>query len=301
VQIATSGDPDAILAVSSISKSITATGIALLIQQGKLRLDSTLGELLPAYFRAHGQTLDESLQGITIQRLLTHSAGLRPNGVTDPIHGLSSGRVIRLAGGGSAHFFQYIVVADAAKSNGSSSFVYSNLSYLILGMVIEAVSGQKYVDFCQQNIFIPEGVHSAQIPTDWTIVSPFAGWHMNMADVLRAWDAFDYRSPTVLTRATLGKTLLGRLGTPRGDAADVYYTLGANVRQRTQAGSYVANHNGIGDFMSGEPKFYTFVEKSVPGPAWIVVFDAGRSEVDSTERRAVNDDIRAIVENDLAQ
>jgi hypothetical protein len=51
--IAVGGKADAVLPVASLSKSITAIAIALLIQRDELHLDSRLGDLLPGYFAKH--------------------------------------------------------------------------------------------------------------------------------------------------------------------------------------------------------------------------------------------------------
>jgi hypothetical protein len=55
--IAVGGKADAVLPVASLSKSITAIAIALLIQRDELHLDSRLGDLLPGYFAIHGARL----------------------------------------------------------------------------------------------------------------------------------------------------------------------------------------------------------------------------------------------------
>src|SRR5262245_36374250 len=58
--------------IASLTKPITAVCIATLIQQGKLRLDSTLGEWLP---RRYGEPRDPRLLKVTVAQLLTHRAG----------------------------------------------------------------------------------------------------------------------------------------------------------------------------------------------------------------------------------
>jgi D-alanyl-D-alanine carboxypeptidase len=299
MEVSTSGNADVILPVASISKSFTAIGIALLIQNGKLRLDSKLGDLLTTYFASRGQTLDASLQNITIVRLLTHRAGLQTNWSSDPQNGLSSGHIIKLAGGGDHDFFNYIIIGNAAKSSGSEEYAYSNLSYLILGMVIEAVSGDKYQDYCEQNIFYPLGIRDATIPAGWRIVSPFAGWHLTMADVLRVWGVFDITAPTLLTADTLNETLLGHLEKPLGNTDDVFYTLGVQVLQKEPNSPYAINHNGIADFMKDEPRYYTFVEKIVPGTAWIIVFSSDYQRIGADVRRTINGEVRSIVKDIL--
>ncbi|MBN9115009.1 MAG: serine hydrolase, partial [Pandoraea sp.] len=116
LEAATSGDNvRQLLPVASLSKSVTAIGIALLVQAGKLSLDATLGDLLDTYSKQHGKPLDPSLRELTVRRLLAHRAGLATNGYNDPVNGLFSGLAIRRVGG-SADFFNYLDAGDAGHS-----------------------------------------------------------------------------------------------------------------------------------------------------------------------------------------
>jgi hypothetical protein len=100
-----------------------------------------------------------------------------------------------------------------------------------------------------------------------------------------------------MRRDTLERTLLGRLGGPISANGDVYYTLGVNVLQLRPGAPYVVNHNGIADFMVAEPKVFTFVEKTVPGTTWMIVFHGGRRDIRGDERRNINIDVRAMVKD----
>jgi CubicO group peptidase (beta-lactamase class C family) len=251
--------------VGSISKSVTAIGIALLIQQGKLTLDSTLGDVLSGYFAKRKSTLDPTLRPLTIARLLSHRAGLSEMNARVPAPTVPE----RIK---TSHFFDYYLAIAAAKrggSNGKDDFVYSNLSYILLGMVIEAVSGDGYTDFCQRNIFGPLGIKSATVPSFNTFHASEEGWQMNLADVLKLWSVFDITQPTLLSEATLQATLLGKFGGPIRPNVTVYYMLGAYVRQDRANGPYVLNHDGVA--RAFDPVTYVdYVEKFVPGRAWAI-------------------------------
>jgi D-alanyl-D-alanine carboxypeptidase len=175
------------------------------------------------------------------------------------------------------------VIAGQDTSNGSD-FVYSNLSYSMLGMVIEAVSGESYEDFCQQHIFGPLRIVGSNVPPWWKVVAPFGGWRMELSDILTIWKVFDIHNPTLLTAATLKTTLLGKLGGPISkNNSSVYYTLGAYVQQEKDNGTYVLRHDGLARFFRNVPvTYYTYVEKSFPGYAWAISaspipdFDSGK-------------------------
>jgi len=271
LEAATPGDEvQQLLPVASLSKSVTAIGIALLVQQGKLSLDAKLGDLLTDYAKEHGKPLDPSLRELTVRRLLAHRAGLATNGFNDPVNGLFSGLAIRRVGG-SADFFNYLDAGEASHSTGRSDFVYSNVSYLLLGMVIEAVSGEDYKDFCEKNIFTPLGVTDAKLPENWRLLAPFAGWQMSTGALLKVWRVFDVRHPSLLTEKTLRTLLLDKQSGPVNSDRDVYYTLGVFLLPGAGDRSYRISHDGIADFFRTQSTYYTVVEKTVPGDSWALV------------------------------
>lgn len=271
LEAATSGDEvQQLLPVASLSKSVTAIGIALLVQQGKLSLDAKLSDLLTDYAKEHGKPLDPSLRDLTVRRLLAHRAGLATNGFNDPVNGLFSGLAIRRVGG-NADFFNYLDAGEASHSTGRSDFVYSNVSYLLLGMVIEAVSGEDYKDFCEKNIFAPLGVTDAKLPESWRLLAPFAGWQMSTGALLKVWRVFDVRHPSLLTEKTLRTLLLDKQSGPVNSDRDVYYTLGVFLLPGAGDRSYRISHDGIADFFRTQSTYYTVVEKTVPGDAWALV------------------------------
>jgi CubicO group peptidase (beta-lactamase class C family) len=280
------------LRIASLSKSLTAIGIALLIQNGQLTLKTRLGEVLPRYLQAKGHQLDPTLAKLDIEHILAHRAGLRTNLISDPKNGLSSSKVLELLSP-DAHFSDYLLMSSADNSDGTSEYRYSNLSYVILGMVIEAVSGQSYETFCQIHILEPLRI-SGRIPPDLRRVAPFGGWEMSEPDLLRLWAVFDVNHPSLLTRQILEATLLSRSLPPTEAHSAVYYTLGTYVRQDAVRTSYSLSHNGILDFVRGQPHVYSYAEKVVPGYAWMFVFQTPPLNY-SRERRAITTAVRAAV------
>ena len=180
-------NPDAAIRVARLAKSITAIAVALLIQDGKLALDSKLGALLGPMFTQRGHPLDHSLHNVTIEQLLSHTAGLRASSSVDPVNGLRSSTVLA-ALNENASVFDYIVTSGGDRSSGVGRYAYSNLSYAFLGLVIEAVSGESYGEFCRQRIFDPLGIRSATlVPGKYHAMEPFGGWEISTADMIRIW------------------------------------------------------------------------------------------------------------------
>ena len=198
-------------------------------------------------------------------RFLTHTAGLRTNYSSDPIRGIRNDIVMpRVAH--SNHFFDYLVAAEADNSNGRTDYSYSNISYLLLGLVIEVVSGQPYAASCQNEIFARLGV-GAYIPQRCEVLAPFNGWFLTIADVLKVWRVLDINNPTLLHRSTLTNILLGKIA-PTQSGADEHYTMGTRIRANATNTSYVIRHNGISDFYGLHPTYYALVQATVPGTRW---------------------------------
>jgi len=135
---------DTPFALGSISKSFTALAIMQQVEAGRVELDRGIGEYLDVF---HGQPAG----AITIRQLLSHTSGystLQGNlshtdraGETD---GLAN-RVRRLA-------------AAAPAREAGSQWQYSNANYLILGVLIETVSGLEFGDYVETRILQPLGM-----------------------------------------------------------------------------------------------------------------------------------------------
>lgn len=131
---------DNVFRIGSISKQFTAAAILLLEEQGKLSVADDINTYLTDY-PTHGHT-------ITIEHLLTHSSGIFC--YTD-IPGYWDGVAIRK----DVTTEELIAVfanlpMDFAPGD---EFRYSNSGYVLLGAIIEEVSGQSYADFMQTEVF----------------------------------------------------------------------------------------------------------------------------------------------------
>lgn len=126
--------------IGSVTKTMTATVLALLVGEGALSLDDEIGRWLSA--GPHG--------GITIRMLATHTSGLPgvpPNlrgSKTDPW----SGYTFELAEEGLRQ-------AELAPGN---PWHYSNLGYQLLGLILERASGQDYPTLLAERLFAPLGM-----------------------------------------------------------------------------------------------------------------------------------------------
>ena len=129
--------------IGSITKQFTAAEIMRLAERGKLSIDDPVTKYLPDV-PTHGRT-------ITIRRLLNHTSGLhnyaaKPSWRASWSQPLSPRQVIAL------------VDHDSLDFNPGSRWSYSNTGYILLGMIIEKVTGQTYASQLEQDLFKPLGL-----------------------------------------------------------------------------------------------------------------------------------------------
>ena len=149
--------PDGIFDLASLTKVVaTAPAIMQLQEQGRLRLDEPVAAYWPA-FAANGKGQ------ITIRQLLTHTSGLRPDFVSMDWHG-EAGALAKIA-------------ADHPVAAPGGSFIYSDLNFIVLGALVEKVSGESLPLYAAQHIFTPlrmtdtgfdppSGDNARLVPTD---------------------------------------------------------------------------------------------------------------------------------------
>jgi uncharacterized protein YbbC (DUF1343 family)/CubicO group peptidase (beta-lactamase class C family) len=132
---------DAVFDLASLTKAIaTAPCIHILAEQGKLALDAPAARYLPA-FGANGKT------AITVEQLLLHTSGLPADNALAEYRG---GRADALAR------------VDASRaSDPGSRFEYSDLGYIVLGQLIERVSGTPLDAFAHEHLFRPLGMNDS--------------------------------------------------------------------------------------------------------------------------------------------
>jgi CubicO group peptidase (beta-lactamase class C family) len=135
--------PGMVFELGSITKQFTAAAILMLQERGKLSVDDEVTKYLPDY-PTHGQK-------ITIHHLLTHVSGIpsytgMPEWRSRVREDLTVQQLIDLFKDKPLEF------------NPGEKWSYNNSAYVLLGAVIEKVSGKSYEDFIEQEIFAPLGM-----------------------------------------------------------------------------------------------------------------------------------------------
>lgn len=135
--------------LASVTKQFTATAIMLLVRDGKLSYDDTLGKLFPE-FPSYGRS-------ITVRQLLTHTSGLPdyedlyeakfPGSSAAQIPQITDDEVLKL-----------LEAQSKGKFAPGTQWHYSNSGYAMLSRIVETVSGMPFPEFLKQRIFDPLGM-----------------------------------------------------------------------------------------------------------------------------------------------
>ena len=136
---------DTVFPICSVTKSLTATALALLVDEGKLEWDRPVREYLPE-FRLGGPIATDQA---TLRDLLTHRTGLPRH---DRMH--TGGQ---LDNAGMLAALRHLEPSKPFRS----TFQYNNLMYLAAGLVLERASGQCWEDFVRTRILLPLGMERA--------------------------------------------------------------------------------------------------------------------------------------------
>jgi CubicO group peptidase (beta-lactamase class C family) len=142
--------------IASLSKPITSVTIFSLIEQGKLHLtDKVFGPSAILGIKYGKPPYKQYVTDVTVDHLLTHTAGGWPNDDNDPMmHNLSWDHTKLIT--------ETLDNMPLTNPPGTH-WAYSNFGYCVLGRVIEQVTGQPYASYVQANILAPCGISTMQI------------------------------------------------------------------------------------------------------------------------------------------
>ena len=269
--------------VGSMSKMLTAVAVLQLVQAGAVRLDATLGTYLPDYPNA------DMASKVTIHHLLTHTGGtgdiFGPDFTANRLDLREADDYLRLYGTRSLLF------------QPGSLWEYSNYGFMLLGAVVEKVSGMRYDDYLAAHVLGPAGMTDAgAVPEEilvpgrsvgymWqggTLVSnaptlpyrgtPAGGWYATVRDFERF--AAALREHRLLDPAHTALLLDGKVAMGQSIVKYAYGFI-----DRVQGGRRLVGHGGGAPGMSGELSFepgggYTVVVLSNLSPPAATLIEA---------------------------
>jgi CubicO group peptidase (beta-lactamase class C family) len=137
----------------SCTKSMTATMLARLVEQGYLNWDSTVGPI----FAAQGAEVNAGFEQITSRHLLAHQAGMPAEPYPSAIDACFTYNELweqRAA-------FAFQTLAEGPAQTPGQEFCYSNTGYIVAGALAEAVTGQSWEELMRQEFFGPLGLRAA--------------------------------------------------------------------------------------------------------------------------------------------
>ncbi len=167
-------DVDDRFAVASIGKAFTHVAIAQLIQQGRLTPETTIADVLPDYPNATSRSA-------TVAQLLNHQGGVAD--IFGPAHrDAPKDRFV------NNHAYYELVSNQPPTFAPGAGQEYCNGCYVVLGEMIEKISGQSYEAYIAEHVFAPAGMTRSgflrhdQLPED---VARFTGRPMGPGTPLR--------------------------------------------------------------------------------------------------------------------
>ena len=161
--------------IGSITKTFTATVVLRLAAEGRLSLDDSVQQLLPGVVAGHGYDPAR----ITVRQLLQHTSGIRD--YVDAPGFLTPQNLAK------THQPQQLV--DIALSLGPPlhGWNYSNANYILLGMIIQKVTGQSPGTEISRRILTPLGLRDISFPlTSTQITAPYAHGYRGTIDATSA-------------------------------------------------------------------------------------------------------------------
>jgi D-alanyl-D-alanine carboxypeptidase len=142
----TPNTPDTKFRIGSMNKMFTAVATLQLVEAGKLALDDPIGKYLRDYPNK------DVASKVTVRHLLTHTGGtgdiFGPEFELERLSLRTHGDYVKLYG------------SRGLTQDPGSRFEYSNYGFVLLGALIERVSGESYYDYVRDNVFRPAGMSS---------------------------------------------------------------------------------------------------------------------------------------------
>jgi CubicO group peptidase (beta-lactamase class C family) len=148
--------PDDPFHIGSCTKAMTATVAARLVEQGKLRWETTLAEAFPQL----KQAIHSDYHTVTLRQLLYHRAGLPEDRTPDPALFL---RLRSLEGEMRRQRLEATkwVLERTPAATPDTHFAYSNFGYMVAGAMLEQVAQRSWEQLLQEHLFKPLRMRAA--------------------------------------------------------------------------------------------------------------------------------------------
>ncbi len=154
--------PDSLFRIGSVSKPLTAMTALRLVQDGRLSLDAPILPILGPAIIPEGGLADGRWQQITVRHLLQHSGGWDAAESFDPLLSTvvpeSLGLTLPLRQPVSVDQVIRFMAGQPLQFTPGTRYAYSNFGMMLLGRILERVSGRTYERLVQETVLEPMGV-----------------------------------------------------------------------------------------------------------------------------------------------
>ncbi|HYH11586.1 MAG TPA: serine hydrolase domain-containing protein [Thermomicrobiales bacterium] len=151
--------------VGSITKTMTATAVLQLVDEGLLSLDDTLASVMPeisAFPNGKSMTIRQMLNMRSGAFNYLEDESIFMQMVTDPTRPWTPDELID------------INLLHEPYFDPGEGFHYSNTNYILLGMIVEQLAHQSLAEFLDERVFAPLGMMHTSLPDDVQLPAPFA-------------------------------------------------------------------------------------------------------------------------------
>ncbi|PZQ09734.1 MAG: hypothetical protein DI564_17265 [Rhodanobacter denitrificans] len=254
IELGVALSPDHVMRIGSVTKQFAAAALLKLVDEGRAALDDPLAKYLPDYPNA---------QAITLHQLLDHTAGIAnytdlPGYMDGPIRrDLTTAELVTVFANEKPMFAP------------GQRWAYSNSGYVLVGAVIEAITGKRWHAYLGEAVLEPAGLAHTRYGADTAVIDGFAdGYSLTGGPVSRA-AAISMTQPhaagalvstlddlwrwnLALHRGhVLSQASYTRMITPTGAAAKADTPYGYGIARGTLRGRPTLSHDGgIPGFLS---------------------------------------------------
>lgn len=166
--------------IASVSKQFTATAVMQLAEEGKLLLTDPVGDYFPEY-------TDPLWQKVQIRHLMSHTSGI-PDLRDYP-------REVKIKGDDNLAI-EYMQTLDTLLFEPGTDYRYTNPTYVLLGRLIERVSGQPFEEYMAEHIFAPAGMTNTCYFGPEKEIPDMAHAYNFIDEIPRRWPELDYGEDT---------------------------------------------------------------------------------------------------------